>query len=656
MHHALDLILLLLAAAVAVVILFRSLNLPPVLGYLAIGAALGPNAAGLVPDTEQARYLAEFGVVFLMFTIGLEFSLGRLFAMKRLVFGVGGLQVVLTVLLGTAFGKLFGLSGLASFALASAIAMSSTAVLSKLLADRMQLDTPHGREVLGVLLFQDVAVVPLLILIPALGQKSADLATVLGWAALKAVVVLTVLLFLGHRLMRPWFLLVARRRSSELFMLNILLITLGLAWVTERAGLSLALGAFLAGMLISETEFRFEVEEDIKPFRDVLLGFFMVTVGMFLDVGVIVHHFLIVLGVLVLILVAKFGVVFAVSRMFNATTGTAVRSGLWLCAGGEFGFVLLTQISDLDIGSARAVQITVAALVLSMLIAPLIVQMSDRIVMRFVKSEWLLRSMELTKVAAQSIATEKHVIICGYGRSGQYLARFLEKEELTYVALDLDPDRVRSAASAGDTVVFGDCSRRETLVAAGLMRASAVVVSFNDVPAAMRVLHHVQAMRPDVPVVARAADDADMERLMDAGAVEVVPEMLETSIMLASHVLALIGMPLSRVIRSVRDIRNQRYSVMRGFFHGASDAADRPDALQERLYSLALQPGAYSIGKRLDQLKLDTINVTVTAIRRRGIRGVNPVPETQLEAGDVLVLLGVSADLSVAELRLLKGG
>lgn len=656
MHHALELILLLLAAAVGVVALFRSINLPPVLGYLAMGAVLGPNAAGLVPDTQQAHYLAEFGVVFLMFTIGLEFSLGRLFAMKRLVFGLGGLQVLLTILVGTLLGRLLGLGGLESFALASAMAMSSTAVLTKLLADRMQLDTPHGREVLGVLLFQDVAVVPLLILIPALGQKTVDLLPVLGWAALKAVIVLTVLLFLGHRLMRPWFQLVARRRSSELFMLNILLITLGLAWVTERAGLSLALGAFLAGMLISETEFRYQVEEDIKPFRDVLLGFFMVTVGMFLDVGVIARNLWLVLAVLASLLLIKSAVVFASSRLFGASTGTAVRSGLWLCAGGEFGFVLLTQAGGLDIGSARALQVTVAALVLSMLLAPLIVQMSDRIVMRFVASEWLLRSMELTKVAAQSIATEKHVIICGYGRSGQYLARFLEREEVSYVALDLDPDRVRGAASAGETVVFGDCSRRETLIAAGLMRASAVVLSFNDVNAAMRVLHHVQAVRPDVPVVARAADDADMERLMDAGAVEVVPEMLETSIMLGSHVLALVGMPLSRVIRSVRDIRNQRYSVMRGFFHGASDAADRPDALQERLNSIALQPGAYAIGKRLAELRLDAINVVVTAIRRRGIRGMNPAADVELQAGDVLVLLGVPADLSVAELRLLKGG
>ncbi|GAA5170233.1 cation:proton antiporter [Viridibacterium curvum] len=656
MHHALELILLMLAAAVGMVALFRWFHLPSVLGYLTMGAVLGPHAAGLVPDTAQAHYLAEFGVVFLMFTIGLEFSLGRLFAMKRLVFGLGSIQVGGTIVLGTLAGLLCGLGFLASFALASALTMSSTAVLSKLLVDRLQLDTPHGREVLGVLLFQDVAVVPLLILIPAFSRPAAELPTVLALAFVKAAVVLFVLLYVGHRLMRPWFHWVAQRKSSELFMLNILFVTLGLAWVTEKAGLSMALGAFLAGMLISETEFRYQVEEDIKPFRDVLLGFFMVTVGMFLDVGVILENVLLVVAVLAGILLLKFGVLLCASRLLKSSTGTAMRTAMWLCGGGEFGFVLLTLASDMDLGSARALQVTVAALVLSMLLTPLIVQFSDRIVLRFVASEWLLRSMELTRVAAQSIATEKHVIICGYGRSGQYLARFLDQEGLSYVALDLDPDRVRSAAAAGETVVFGDSSRRETLMAAGLMRASAVVVSFNDVQATLRVLHNVQAVRPEVPVVARAADENDLERLMDAGAVEVVPEMLETSIMLASHVLALAGMPLSRVIRSVRDIRNQRYSVMRGFFHGASDAADRPDAMQERLHSISLQPGAWAIGHSIADLHLDELHVSVTAIRRRGMRDLNPGGETQLEAGDVLVLLGVSADLSVAELKLLKGG
>ncbi len=655
MLNTLDFVLLLLAAAVVLVALFRSLNLPPVLGYLVVGALGGPNAMDLMEESEGARHLAEFGVVFLMFSIGLEFSLARLFAMKRIVFGLGAVQVVASIVLVTLIGWLFGLGWAASFALGGTLTMSSTAILSKLLADRMELDSRHGRETIGVLLFQDIAVVPLLILLPALSRPADELALTLGLAALKAAFLLVVVLVFGQRLMRWWFTLVARRRSGELFMLNVLFITLGLAWLSEFVGLSLALGAFLAGMLISETEYRYQVEEDIKPFRDVLLGLFFVTVGMLLDVTEILHNLPAVIGMVLALLVFKFAVVFAASRALGSATGTAMRSGLWLCAGGEFGFVLLSQVLGLDLMPHGLAQVTVAALVLSMLFAPLIVQVSDKLVMRFVASEWLLRSMELTKVAAQSLNTEKHIIVCGYGRSGQYMARFLEQENVNYVALDLDPDRVREAGAAGDTVVYGDAARRETLMAAGIMRASALVISFAAVDAALRVIHHVQALRPDLPVVVRATDEADMERLVKAGAAEVVPEAFEGSIMLASHALALIGVPLNRVVRRIREIRNQRYSLMRGFFHGASDVGDGIEAHEARLHSVTVPAGAPTIGRALGELMLDEFGVSVPAVRRRGIRGLQPGVETRIEAGDVVVLLGLPAGLEAAEQRLLSG-
>ncbi|MFT4172970.1 MAG: cation:proton antiporter [Rhodocyclaceae bacterium] len=656
MSDALELILVLLAAAVVAVTVFRAFNLPPVLAYLLVGAALGPHAAAMVPDSEQGRHFAEYGVVFLMFSIGLEFSLPRLFAMKRIVFLLGGMQVLGTIALFCLLGIVLGLGRAESFAVAGAVSMSSTAILSKLLADRLELDAAHGRQVIGVLLFQDLAVVPLLILIPALSQPANVLAETLGWAAVKVVVVMALLLVVGQKVMRPWFHLVAKRKSSELFMLNILLVTLTLAWVTEQAGLSLALGAFMAGMLISETEYRYQVEEDIKPFRDVLLGLFMVSVGMFLDFAVIVENFLLVIGFLLVLLVLKFAVVWMASRLVERSNATAMRAGLWLCAGGEFGFVILTQASGFNIISPEVMQIVIAGLVLSLLAAPLLVQASDKIVMRFVASEWLMRSMELTKVAAQSIATDQHVLICGFGRSGQYLARFLEQEHVGYVALDTDPDRVREAAAAGETVVYGDASRRETLIAAGVSRASAVVISFNDVRATLRVMHHVQAVRPDLPIVARVVDEHDMELVIQHGAAQVVPEMLETSIMLATHTLTLIGLPITRVIRRMRDIRTQRYGVMRGFFHGANEAGDRPDALQERLHSMVLEPGAYAIGRTIDELGLQNTGATVTAVRRRGIRAVNPTPDTRFIDGDVVVILGVPAELARAEEVLLKGG
>ena len=656
MLNTLDLVLLLLAVAVVVVAIFRSFNLPPVLGYLLVGAGIGPHALNLMQESAGARHLAEFGVVFLMFSIGLEFSLPRLFAMKRIVFGLGAAQVVATIAVTTVASKVLGLGWLAGFALGSTVTMSSTAILSKLLTDRIELDSRHGRETIGVLLFQDIAVVPLLILIPALTRPAEELAVTLAVATVKVVVLLALVLVFGQRLMRWWFTVVAQRRSAELFMLNVLLITLGLAWLSERVGLSLALGAFLAGMLISETEFRYQVEEDIKPFRDVLLGLFFVTVGMFLDVGLILFSLPAVLLAVALLLVVKFAVAAGVSRLLGSAPGTAMRTGLWLCAGGEFGFVLVSQVDGMDLLPPALLQVTVAALVLSMLLAPLVVQVSDKLVMRFVASEWLLRSMELTRVAAQSMTTEKHVIICGYGRSGQYMARFMEQEHVSYVALDLDPERVREAAAAGDTVVYGDAARRETLVAAGIGRASALVISFSEVDAALRVMHHAHAIRPELPIVVRAMDESSMEKLSIGGAAEVVPEAFEGAIMLASHVLALIGIPLNRVVRRIRDVRSQRYALMRGFFHGATDVQDGPDANQLRLHSVTLQPGAYAIGRSIGDLCLGELAVGVSAVRRHNIRGVSPGAETVIMAGDVLVLLGVPSNLELAENRLLRGG
>lgn len=654
MHTTLELVLLLLAAAVCVVAMFRSLNLPPVLGYLLVGAVLGPHGINLIAESGGARDLAEFGVVFLMFSIGLEFSLPRLFAMKRIVFGLGAAQVGGCILLVMLVGALAGLGWAASLALGGTLAMSSTAILSKLLADRLELESRHGRETIGVLLFQDLAVVPLFILLPALSGPAEQLAETLGWAAVKATVLLALVLVLGQKLMHRWFTLVARRRSAELFMLNVLLITLGLAWLSELAGLSLALGAFLAGMLISETEYRYQVEEDIKPFRDVLLGLFFVTVGMFLDVAAIASSLPAVLGLLLGLLVVKFAIVFAASRAFGTPTGTAMRTGLWLCAGGEFGFVLISHIDGLGLLPPHLLQATVAALVLSMLLAPLIVQVSDKLVLRLVASEWLLRSMELTRVAAQSMATEKHIILCGYGRSGQYMARFLEQENVSYVALDLDPERVREAGAAGDTVVYGDAARRETLMAAGIMRASALVISFAQAEAALRVMHHAHSLRPDLPIVVRAADESDMERLSLGGAAEVVPETFEGSIMLASHALALIGVPLARVVRRIRDIRNQRYALMRGFFHGATDIGEGVDAGQVRLHSITIPPGSPAIGSSIGDLGLDALGVTVSAVRRRNIRGLSPGPETRLMEGDVVVLMGVPGTLEAAEAKVLR--
>ena len=651
----LQLVLLLLGASVLTVAACRLAGLPPILGYLLVGIAVGPHAFNILPDTGGPRHLAEFGIVFLMFSIGLEFSLPRLFAMRRIVFGLGFAQVALTAAaIGTAATLSAGVPWLVGVGLGGALAMSSTAILSKLLADRRELDSSHGREVMGVLLFQDLAVVPLLVIIPALAQPSAGLAGALALAMLKAAALLTLVLFIGQRVMHTWFTLVARRKSAELFMLNVLLITLGLAWLTETAGLSMALGAFVAGMLISETEYRYMVEEDIKPFRDVLLGLFFISIGMMLDLGAIAREWPRVLAVLVALLGGKLLLAWVLSRWWGATPGTALRTGLWLCGGGEFGFVLLAHGEAVGLLASGPLQPVLAALVLSLIMAPLIVHVSDRLVLRLVASEWLQRSMQLTRIAASAIGSEKHAILCGYGRTGQHLARFLEHEGIGFVALDLDPERVREAANAGEPVVFGDCSRRETLLAAGLARASVVIVTFSDTAETLRILARVRETAAAVPVVVRAREDGDAEKLFSAGAAEVVPEALESSVMLATHALALVGVPLHRVIKRLRELREQHYGLLRGFFHGATDVGDRQaEADLARLHSVVLVEGSRAIGSRLADLDLDRLGVKVSALRRHGLRGTEPDPTVTLLAGDVVVLLGTAAAVVAGEERLL---
>ena len=652
----LPIILLLLGASVVSVILFRRAGLPPILGYLIAGALIGPHVLGFVDSGANAQHLAEFGVVFLMFSIGLEFSLARLSSMRRIVFGLGGLQVVLTLGAVTAVTIGLGLSWQSGMALGGALAMSSTAILTKLLAERLEVDAPHGREVIGVLLFQDLAVVPLLVMTQSFSGTPTEIALAIGIAIAKALGLLAFVFVFGKRLIGRWLLVVARGKSNELFILNMLLVTLGMAWLTELAGLSMALGAFVAGMLISETEFRHQVEEDIKPFRDVLLGLFFITIGMMLDFSLVAVHLLAVIGVLAALLLIKFLLVIGLSRAFGSQAGAAMRSGLWLCAGGEFGFVLLAETQASALVPSTVIQVVLSALVLSMLIAPVIVYFSDRVVMRFAASEWMMRSLQLTTLAARSMHDDKHALICGFGRSGQYLARFLAEEGVAYVALDLDPDRVREASAAGEHVVYGNAAQREMLIAAGIKRASVLVITFADVRAAERVLRQVREIAPALPVVVRTIDDGDFEVLQKAGAAEVVPETIESMMMLASHALIHAGVPINRVLKRIRQLRAARYRAFRGFFPGEHDAGDvAGETDQLRLKSVPLSEGAFAAGQTLAALDLDALSVEVTAIRRRNSQTLEPYAQLQLEAGDVLVLLGVPASLSSAEDKLLRG-
>jgi CPA2 family monovalent cation:H+ antiporter-2 len=594
--------------------------------------------------------LAEFGVVFLMFSIGLEFSLSRLKTMRQAVFGLGGLQVGISMFIVMILGLVLGLTWESGLALGGALAMSSTAIVSKLLSERDELDSEHGKLILGILLFQDLAVAPLIIFVPALAQ-SAGLGEAMLFASLKAVLALMLILTLGQKFMRPWFHLVARAKSGELFMLNVLLVTLGLAYLTDQAGLSLALGAFLAGVLIAETEYRYQVEADIRPFRDVLMGLFFVSVGLMLDLNVVATYWAQVLAILVALIFGKFLVIALLAGLFTQSWAVVARVGAGLAQAGEFGFVLLALSLGNTLLGREQHQTVLAAMVLSMLASPLLFLAGNRLARRLEGGAWMEQARGVHEIAARAFGIQKHVILCGYGRSGQSLARLLESERIPFIALDHDPRRVRAASQAGDKVVFGDSTRAEVLMAAGVHRARAVVVSFAHTPSALKIIAAVQRLKPEAPVIVRTVDDNDLDKLRDAGASEVVPEVMEGALMLGSQTMLMAGVPLARVLKRIRQTREARYGAMRGYFRGLTDD-NEDEAGGERLASVSIQPDSGVLAKPLGDLDFARMNVTLVGVRRPGAGQFEYGAATVLESGDILLLRGDPDALAAAEIML----
>lgn len=644
-------VLLLLTLGVAFVALARALRLPSLLAYLSIGMLLGPHGLGLLVETEQTSDVAEFGVVFLMFSIGLEFSLSRLFSMRHLVFGLGGAQVLIT-LGGTVLVTLlvYDQDWRVGVAVGAACAMSSTAIVSKVLSERLELHSQAGRQTMAVLLFQDLAVVPLLILIPALGARSEHLGEALSIAMGQAALVLVAMVLVGQRLVGRWFNAIARMKSAELSMLNVLWIVVGLSFLTFHAGLSMALGAFIGGMLIAETLYRHQVEADIRPFRDVFLGLFFVTIGMLLDLPYVLRNLPAVLLALVLLILAKAGVVLVLGLIKRNSPEVALRTAFQLAQGGEFGFVLLDLSQDNRLIPGDIFQVTMAAMLLSMFLAPLLIARAAHWGGRLSAREWQQRTTMVHQVAVRSMGIEDHVILCGFGRTGQSLGRFLDREQIPFIALDIDEARIHQAVEAGENVVFGNADRREILVAAGIDRARALVITYGDLPATERVLELVRDLRPQVPVIVRAHDDSQLEHLKTLGATEVIPEVLEGSLMLAAETLSHLGVPTERTMEQVREVRSHRYDTMRSFYRGESDRLKKL-SLSKAVFPV--EPGCFAVGKSLAELELG--NVVVAAIRRHGVKGEAPSPETRVAVEDILILEGHPNALGAAERYLLSG-
>jgi CPA2 family monovalent cation:H+ antiporter-2 len=651
-------ILVLLAAAVLVLSLVRRIQLPPILGYLVVGMLLGPHALALVANDEAIRLLAEIGVVFLVFTLGLEFSLARMVAMKAEVFGIGGLQVLLTTAVFGGAAWYLGVDPAVAIVLGGALAMASTAIVVRQLREQLELTRSHARLAVGILLFQDLAFAPLLGLATAVSRmdEAPGPAWLLGMVG-RAVVALLLVLAFGRWALRPLFHEIARHRSSETFTLTVLFVVLASAWATHGLGLSMALGGFLAGMLLAETEFRHQTEAVIKPFQDILLGLFFVSVGMLLDLRLLLIQLPLVLLLLTILLVVKAAIVTLIVRQFIHNTPKALRTGIVTCMGGEFGFALLTVLLNVGQLETGIVQALLTATALSMVLGPLLVRYNHRIADRILGRDTERTNVALETVATRDLARREHVIICGFGRVGQNLARVLESRGFEYIALDLDPYRVRDARQAGDPVVYGDATNPEVLGALGVDRASIIVISFADPEIAVRIVRNVRELRAEVPVLVRSHDDVPLEKLLAAGATEVVPEIFETSLSLVSHVLVLLDVPTADVTELNEQIRSDRYSLLRSVFrrHDVRPLDGPTAGLRQHLRTVTLPPTAHAVGRSIRDLGLERGAVVVTAIRREGIVGRDPDPDTRLREGDVLVLFGTAEDLEHGESRLLMG-
>lgn len=645
-------LLFLLGAAVAVMMTFLFLRIPTSLGYLLVGVIMGPHTIGPVLDSQKITFLSEFGIVFLLFTVGLSYSIPQIHALRHQVLGLGTAQVVLTTLVVGLLAWLAGLPVVAAFVVGAVFAQSSTTVISRQLLDQKEENTRHGRLGTALSVFQDVTSVPFVVIFPVLGVAAATASTSLGGSLLlalaKAVLALVLVFVSGRWLLRPFFHAVAERRSPELFTLTVLLVALTAAWMTSSLGLSMAFGAFLVGMMLGETEFRHQMEAVVRPFRDILLGLFFVGIGMLFNPALLPEIWAWALLGTVVLLVSKILLVAAAVRWSGLDSLMAWRTALVLAVGGEFGFALLAIAMNAGTIDNHTGQIVLMSVLFSIIVAPFLIRYNLPLAQRLSGQRQNTVAEEASLAPDASTAgLDNHVIICGYGRIGQSVGRFLEEEKIPFIALDLDIRRVGEARLAGEPVFYGDATSRDMLETVGVERARLVIISHDDVDVSHRMLLLIRSLRPYMHVMVRTRDESQTDLLREAGATEVVPETLESGLMMASHALLLLDIPQEKVMRRMQEERAERYPLLHAYFRGAPkeetfDAAD----IAER-HPVAIPAGSHVIGQTISELSLP--GVEVTALVREGHKVTEPVAGAVVQADDVLVLEGSTAAMTRAE-------
>ena len=653
-EHLLLHIVLLLGIAVVTVSVSRRMHFPPILGYIIVGIIVGPSGFAWIQNEESISLLAEFGIVFLLFAIGLEFSLSQMIAMRKQVFGLGTAQVLTTGSVVYLIGWLAGLDTNTNIVIAGAFALSSTAIVIKQLTEQSEIQSRHGRATVGILIFQDIMAIPLLILIPALAMSQGGenaLAITLGISFLKGILVVIIIHLIGRYLLRPLFHEVASAKSQELFTLTVLTVALGAAAFTEEMGLSMTLGAFLAGMMLSETEYRHQIESDIRPFQDILLGLFFVTVGMLISLDVLIKHFWLVMLITLAIFVIKGIIIYFVSRLFGKTPGVSARISISLSQVGEFGLVLMTLAFTYNLLPVETGNILLTAAVLSMSMAPFLVKFNGKIAKALHKTSYQENHSEIEQtIATNNQLMSNHVILCGFGRVGQTVSRFLHNSNEPFVGLDMDIRRVNEARAAGESVYYGDASKQTILHAAAIERAKIVIITFSDFHATIKILKAIRQHYPDIPILVRTLDDQHLNELTAAGANEVVPDTFESSIMLASHLLLMIGKPPRKVLKQTREARKDRYRLLENFYPGEDNNQRKQHQIMKNIiHTIILDESAYAVGKQLKEIPVDDLNIQVEAIKRGNVRGEHPTGDTLLKELDHVVISGLPEDIEKAD-------
>lgn len=636
-------LLIVLTATISIVFLFQKLHLPAIVGFLLTGVIIGPDGLGLIRNVEQIEVLAEIGVVLLLFTIGIEFSLGQLLALHRYVIWAGILQIVLTTVVVLGLALLVGYGPEVGIFYGFLLSLSSTAIVLRILNDRGEINALQGKLATGVLLLQDLCIVPMMLLVPILGRSGNFSLSLIGWGLGQGLAVL-LLIVLAARTLLPWVLRhVALLRSREIFILFVILICMGTAWLTSAAGLSLALGAFIAGLMISESEFSPQIIADILPLRDSFGGIFFISIGMLLNLNYLARDLLMATSHFALILIVKSVVVFGVFWWFYRSVRLGVLLGTGLAQIGEFSFVLAQAGRGYGLATEAGEQAFLSASILTMMATPFLIQWGHTLgyglqsVLRVPSSRGDAGAGEEAKSAVAG-----HVIILGYGLNGQNLCRVLREVGIPYRILEMDPELVGRTKAAAEPIIFGDGTRPEILHKAGIDKARTLVVAISDPVATARVVVQARRLRPDLYIIVRTRYVAEIERLYRLGANQVIPEEFETSVEIFARVLQEFHIPRNVIGLQVDLIRKEHYGTLRGLHLQGRQLDQLAQFLAGTTTdTFLIQDGSPAVGGSLEALELRARSgVTVISVVRDGKSNPNPAPDFVLQAGDVLVLLG----------------